>query len=102
MNLNEYQTRARATRLPTADATYAQLNLSGEVGELLSVIAKARRKQADPDRTMILKEAGDVLWQLSAVCDDFGLSLNEVAQHNLEKLSDRAIRGVIEGSGDHR
>ena len=102
LSLNAYQNLARKTRLPASDATYCQLNLAGEVGELLGLISKARRKQVPVNIDSVKKEAGDVLWQLSAVCDDFGLTLSEVAEYNIAKLSDRQERGVLDGSGDER
>jgi NTP pyrophosphatase (non-canonical NTP hydrolase) len=102
LELNEYQILARKTRLPTADETYSQLNLAGEVGELLGHIAKARRKESSVDLTTVKKEAGDVLWQLSAVLDDFGITLDDAATGNLDKLNDRAERGVLISSGDNR
>jgi len=40
MELNEYQKQAMAYRLPTANNTYALLNLAGEAGEVLSLAAK--------------------------------------------------------------
>lgn len=51
---------------------------------------------------MVLKELGDVLWQVASVADDYGFSLSDVADANLDKLSDRSRRGVIDGSGDTR
>lgn len=51
---------------------------------------------------MVKKELGDVLWQVAAVADDFGLSLSDVAEHNIAKLADRDKRGVIDGAGDLR
>lgn len=102
MELNEYQKRARKTRLPTANEQYCLLNLSAEVGELLGHIAKSIRKNTSPDRNTIAKELGDVLWQVSAVADDFGLALDNVAVDNLDKLADREQRGVLIGSGDNR
>lgn len=102
MELNEYQKQARVTRLPLADSVYCLYNLSAEVGELLGVIAKARRKGTKPETEAVLKECGDILWQLAAVADDFGLSLQLVASTNLDKLADRSVRGVLDGVGDNR
>lgn len=102
LSLNAYQNLARKTRLPTADATYCLLNLGAEAGELLGLFAKARRKQTAVNRDLAKKELGDILWQVAAVADDLGLSLSDIAQDNLDKLSDRATRGVLDGSGDLR
>lgn len=107
MKLNEYQELARATRLPSATPAYAIINLAGETGELCSKIAKQLRDKPDEQPgeeyfTGILKEAGDVLWQLCAVLDDHGISLEEAAEANLSKLDARKKAGKLNGSGDNR
>ena len=107
MKLNEYQDLARVTRLPTATPAYAIINLAGETGELCSKIAKQLRDKPDeqPDDayfTGIAKEAGDVLWQLCAVLDDHGLTLEDVAEMNLVKLDARKKANKLSGSGDDR
>lgn len=102
LSLNAYQNLARKTRLPTADTLYAVMGLAEEAGEVSGLFSKARRKQAPVDPTSLQKELGDVLWMVSAIADDFGFSLSDVAEHNIAKLSDRATRGVLDGKGDNR
>lgn len=103
MQLNDYQTKAMVFRMPTAYGRYALLNLTGEVGELNSLIAKSLRDGPKPDHSKnVKKELGDILWMLAALCDDYGLTLTEVAQGNLDKLSGRTERGTLKGSGDDR
>ena len=46
------------------------------------------------------KEAGDMLWQLSGLCEVMGWRLEEVAIGNLDKLAARKKAGTIDGSGD--
>jgi NTP pyrophosphatase (non-canonical NTP hydrolase) len=48
------------------------------------------------------KEAGDILWQLSGLCQVMGWELEDVATGNLDKLASRQRRGVIDGNGDNR
>lgn len=55
-----------------------------------------------PDSLAVKKELGDVMWMVAAIADDNGLSLSEIAEHNIAKLIDREQRGVIDGSGDNR
>lgn len=101
--------------------SYMFLNLVGEVGEFASKVAKEIRKgnlvigaTAMPNKIMpyvsedewwakdeeLMKEAGDILWQLSGLCSVMGWSLEEVAQMNLDKLAARKVAGTIDGSGD--
>jgi NTP pyrophosphatase (non-canonical NTP hydrolase) len=49
-----------------------------------------------------MKEAGDILWQLSGLCEVMGWKLEDVAQQNLQKLASRKERGKIAGEGDNR
>jgi NTP pyrophosphatase (non-canonical NTP hydrolase) len=99
---NQYHASAMALRLPTADQLYAREGLAGEVGELLGYFAKCRRDQKIVDRMHVKKELGDTLWFVTAIAEDFGFSLEDIAQGNLDKLYDRKDRGVLQGSGDNR
>ena len=107
--MNEYQTEAFKFAC-YKDSDYPFFALAEEVGELLGKIAKAKRgdkaletiKELSEYRDGLKKELGDVLWQLSACCNEIGFSLEDIAQSNLDKLSDRKKRGVIKGSGDNR
>lgn len=122
LTLNEYQKRAMTTCMPSSENfCYMFLNLVGEVGEFASKVAKEIRKgnlvigaTAMPNKIMpyvnedewwakdeeLMKEAGDILWQLSGLCSVMGWSLEEVAQMNLDKLAARKVAGTIDGSGD--
>lgn len=126
MTLNEYQEKAMTTCMPSSENfSYMFLNLVGEVGELASKVAKGIRKDmfyigcngsrcndlhdsssinrpADSMRDEMKKEAGDILWQLSGLCEVMGWTLEEVAQMNIDKLASRQNRGVIDGDGDNR
>ena len=126
MELNEYQKRAMTTCMESSNNfSYMMLNLVGEVGELSSKIAKQIRKEKisvhenlfveeysstkslkDGDEYFkdldleLKKEAGDILWQLSGLCDVLGWDLEDVAEMNLDKLQARKKNGTIDGSGD--
>lgn len=85
---------------------YPTLGLAGESGEIAEKIKKAIRddggKMTDERRAALRKELGDVLWYLAAMCSELGLSLADVAQANLDKLSKRREEGKLHGSGDDR
>lgn len=104
MDFNQYQEKARTFRAPTASTQYALLGLAEESGEVLGKIAKHIRDGGNLDdlRLTLQKELGDVLWMLSAVSDDYGIALKDVAEHNIRKLTDRKERNQIHGSGDNR
>lgn len=104
MNFTAYQEMAMSTRLETADEAYALFGLIGEVGELYGYIAKVIRDDSNGDdhQDYVKKELGDILWFIAAIAQDHGLSLEDVAQTNVEKLQSRKQRGTLQGSGDER
>lgn len=124
MTLKQYQDKAMSTCMKTCNNfSYMMLNLVGEVGEFASKVAKEIRKgnieigaTAMPNKIMpymnedewwaketeLMMEAGDILWQLAGLCTTMGWTLEEIAQRNLDKLSSRKKRGVIDGDGDNR
>ena len=85
---------------------YPVLGLAEEAGEVAGKCAKIVRDnnwRYDMNKVYeIAKELGDVLWMVSAVCDEFGISLVDVARINIAKLQDRKERNVLSGSGDNR
>lgn len=86
----------------SARIMYPCLGLAGEVGEVCEKVKKNIRDGRVLDKEDLTKELGDVLWYLSAVALDLGISLQDIAQTNINKLTSRKERGVIHGSGDNR
>src|SRR4051794_13023347 len=54
------------------------------------------------DRDDMASELGDVLWYAAVLANFLGLSLDDVAQRNVDKLADRQRRAVLGGSGNNR
>ena len=52
--------------------------------------------------TEIKKELGDVLWYIANLSKELNVSLEDVAQKNIEKLQSRQQRNELHGSGDNR
>lgn len=102
MTLEEYEVAALKTRLPSATEEYVALGLVGEVGEFYGAWAKSIRDGKPWDETSMKKELGDILWFLTALSRDCGSSLAEIADMNIRKLSSRAKRKTLQGSGDNR
>lgn len=84
---------------------YCALGLS-EAGEIQGKVKKIWRDSdgviTNEHRAAIHKELGDVLWYVSQLASELGLSLETIARDNITKLQDRKARGVISGSGDDR
>lgn len=107
IDMDEYHARAGGTAIyPASSAVvYPVLGLASEAGELAGKLKKVLRDSGGDltsHRDAMVDELGDVLWYVSAVARDLGVRLSLVAARNLQKLSDRAARGVIGGSGDRR
>lgn len=112
LSLNEYQADAAATMIYKWKVIYPALGLASEAGEVCDKIKKMIRDQdirfdgseqlTDKQRADIIFELGDVLWYVAALSRDLGVSLNELAHMNLEKLKLRQERNKISGSGDNR
>jgi len=85
---------------------YPLLGLLEEAGELAGKVKKTIRDDegviTEEKAGAMILEAGDAQWYISAIADALGHRLSYVAQANLDKLADRAKRGVLRGSGDHR
>jgi NTP pyrophosphatase (non-canonical NTP hydrolase) len=103
MSANEYQNFCEGVRLEAADDMYAVLNLPGEVGELCSLLAKARRdgRKFDYEQN-IKKELGDIMWSVAIIALDNGFTLQDVIDGNVSKISKRKVEGTLHGSGDNR
>lgn len=110
MKFDEYQEKALSTVLTTddkfKDLLHWVLGINGESGEIAEKVKKIIRdkngKVSDDDKKELAKEIGDVLWYLAVFAEDLGMSLDEIARQNLDKLQSRKQRGVLGGSGDNR
>ena len=102
MNFDEYQKFARSTAIypDECKVVYPALGLCGEAGEVAEKVKKNIRDGKSLDGVGL--ELGDVLWYISALADDLGVTLEEVAQANVDKLTSRKERNMIGGSGDNR
>lgn len=117
LTLNGYQDSTDETAIypgrgTVAGLIYVALGL-GEVGEIQGKVKKILRDngiswdtQTDdlPDEILLTleKELGDALWYVARFARELNRSLSFIGQANLDKLADRADRGVLQGSGDDR
>ena len=116
--LNEYQERIAVFDFPDSEGPqadsadnryplwYYALGLGGEAGESVDKIKKIFRNDrgvvTDEARLALALELGDTLWYLTRIAAKIDVTLGEVARLNIEKLADRARRGVLRSAGDNR
>lgn len=105
----DYSRRARPLAIyPNVgdNLEYPTLGICSEAGELAGKVKKIQRDHAGiipyDFRVKAMKELGDALWYLDAICHELGITLSDVAANNLSKLEDRQERGVLKGDGDDR
>ena len=104
-DMEDYQGKAWDFALPTAKCPpYLFSNLAAEAGEVLSLYAKAVRDGGSPEEFYfkLEKELGDVLWMMSGIATYYGMSLQDIAEQNIAKLTERKAKGTLKGSGDTR
>ena len=98
--LDAYQQAASRTINPALDADARLLDaaagLAEEAGEVLSHVRKHVMQKRELDHDAVVRELGDALWCLSIVAGTLGVSLQEVAQRNEEKLRARYPDGFAQ------
>jgi len=104
--LNEYQNLSKRTM--NSDQTYKEelsnygLGLGGECGEVCDLIKKSLYHGHKWDIEHLKKELGDVLFYLTAIATKEGLTLEEIANVNIEKLRVRYPDGFSQEKSINR
>lgn len=103
MSVDEYQRAAlrtaprngvdRSANGPDFDNLIWALGLTGEAGEVADYLKKVYGHGHPLDRQKVKKELGDVLWYVAVLANSFGLTLEEVAEANVQKLRERYPAG---------
>lgn len=93
MLMDDYQKRAYKAIQPHGTEKDAiahwTIGLTEEAGEVANVV-KHKYYCGEPiPVTRVAEELGDLLWYLSAICTEYGISLSDVAELNLAKLEHR-------------
>lgn len=108
MNNDSYRQLAKTTAVypeartgSLAELMYLALGLAGEAGEVANKVKKLYR-DGDRDREKLVSELGDVLWYLTRLCDEIGMTIDGISDQNAIKLLGRQRRGTICGYGEDR
>ena len=106
MTLNEYQALAQRTSRkdisPDDHLFNGILGLAGETGECADLVKKHCYQDGREIIQNLKDEAGDVLWYVVEVISAMGWTLEEVAQHNVDKLRRRYPEGFSADRSLHR
>lgn len=92
LSFNEYQ--KQAYELISEDGKKDMvlngvLGLAGESGECCDIVKKNRFQGHELNKEHMIEEIGDVLWYIAETASGLGVTLEEVAQYNLDKLHKR-------------
>ncbi len=106
MTLNEYQALAQRTSNKALDDKghlfNGVLGLAGEAGECADLIKKHYFQDGRNFVDDLEDELGDVLWYVAETARALGLTLEEVAVRNVEKLKKRYPEGFEAERSLHR
>ena len=69
------------------------MGLNGEAGEVIDIVKKHLFQGHKLDKEHLKEELGDVAWYLAIACSGAGLTLEEVMEENIKKLSKRYPNG---------
>lgn len=96
MTMNDYQQLAQRTantKVPSAKIENGLLGLFGEGGECADTLKKYLYQGHELDKKHMIEELGDVLWYCAELASGLGVSLEDVAQWNIDKLRRRYPEG---------
>lgn len=95
--LHYYQAISRTTAIypQTVANSYPLVGLCGEVGEVADLVKKSLMRGTDADKSKLQDELGDVLWYLSQLATENGISLHDVAHGNIVKVHNRLANNQI-------
>jgi NTP pyrophosphatase (non-canonical NTP hydrolase) len=98
--LNDYQDFVGKTHFAAKDLPpllYPALGLAGETGEVIEIIKKITRDDggdiSEDRRQKLILELGDVLWYVTRIASVIDVSLRDVIEGNVAKLTERRMNG---------
>lgn len=89
LTLNAYQEASGVTRGEQCDRLYVGVKLIVEATEAGQMAIKEHYHGKPIDRDALREELGDTLWHIAQMAADHGMTLEEVAAANIEKLRAR-------------
>lgn len=105
MELNEYQKAAQRTSAHEESLWKIEngvLGLFGEGGECADILKKALFQGHAFDKEHLAKELGDVMWYVAETASGLGMTLEQIARMNIDKLKARYPDGFDPKRSQHR
>ena len=105
MTGTEFQEKAMRTAA-ASDSGALLLNgvmgLNGEAGECIDIMKKHLFQGHELDEEKLMDELSDVMWYAAITATGLGVTLDEVMEHNVEKLKKRYPDGFDKERSIHR
>lgn len=106
MDGNEYQKLAMRTVNPSLTKKDMLVNgvmgLNGESGEVIDIVKKHMFQGHGLDVDKIKKELGDVMWYVAEICESLDITIDEIMDGNIDKLSKRFKNGFTKEESINR
>lgn len=106
MEANRYQLLAYRTANHNLSAfdqlRNAVYGLNGEAGEVIDILKKHEFQGHTLNKEKLIDELGDIAWYLALGCTALGVTLTDIFNHNVEKLSERYPEGFDPDKSIHR
>ena len=100
MSINDYQDFARAHAKYEDGIFYSAISMFEHAAkiadEIIPVSENENGKITDEKKVIIINELGDVFWYLANVAADLGVSLEIIAQSNLDKINSIEAKARIQ------
>lgn len=106
MELNIYMEKAQRTSNKNLSQKDHLLNgllgLAGETGECCDIVKKSLFQDHREYEEKLMDELGDIMWYVAETAAAIGFTLDQVAEHNLQKLRSRYPEGFDPEKSLHR
>jgi NTP pyrophosphatase (non-canonical NTP hydrolase) len=103
MTFQEFQDAAKRTHdapFPNCERLPVMaLGLCGEAGEVADLIKKHMWHGKAYPQAELIEELGDALWYIADIATSIGVTLDEIAAGNIEKIRRRYPDGFTVGGG---
>lgn len=106
MTANDYQKISHSTLNKAISGQDIMLNaalgIAGEAGEIADYIKKSLYQGHYFSKNHLVDEMGDLLWYVALMATYLGVTLEDVFEYNVEKLSLRYPKGFTEENSINR
>lgn len=80
----------------------AAYGLNGEAGEVIDILKKHEFQGHELDYFNLIDELSDVMWYVALACTAIGVTVDQVMEHNINKLRKRYPDGFDSERSIHR